>query len=288
MASFLSYPEYVLSSEEKKNLGFISKLYFLIISIITIIIEKYTNYKLFTVLINLILQKEVKLSYFDGFYSANQNDLIFYYPNKRVTRMLNGIEEQSEKIFKEYSLDKIIFEEGDLIIDCGANVGELYLHLAKIMPYFHYFAFEPDPVVFECLKKNIPSKASSLKSEALSDTTQEKNFFILSENADSSLEYSGNGEKVTINTVRLDDLEYMNIKLLKIDAEGHELETLMGAKRTLKTIEYISVDFGPEKGINFERTLPQVSDYLYENNFKMLYANSPRDTGLFINKDFLK
>jgi FkbM family methyltransferase len=288
MAAFLSYPEYILSSEEKKNLGFISKLYFLIISIITIIIEKYTNYKLFTVLINLILQKEVKLSYFDGFYSANQNDLIFYYPNKRVTRMLNGIEEQSEKIFKEYSLDKIIFQEGDLIIDCGANTGELYLHLSKILPYFDYVAFEPDPVVFECLNKNIPSKALSLKSEALSDTTQEKSFFILSENADSSLEYTGNGEKVTINSVRLDDLGYMNIKLLKIDAEGHELETLMGAKRTLKRIEYISVDFGPEKGINFERTLPQVSNYLYENNFKMVYANSPRDTGLFINKDFLK
>ena len=81
MAAFLSYPEYILSSEEKKNLGFISKLYFLIISIITIIIEKYTNYKLFTVLINLILQKEVKLSYFDG------ESIVDIFDSKRETRL---------------------------------------------------------------------------------------------------------------------------------------------------------------------------------------------------------
>lgn len=287
MPAFLHYPHYVLSDEHKKNLGFTLKFYFLIISLLTIFIEKYTNRKLYTVLINIVHRKKVKLNYVEENYTATQNDLTFYYPNKRATRMLNGIEELSEKIFNHYCLDKITFEKNDLIIDCGGNTGELYLHLEKKVPNLKYIAFEPDAKVYECLKKNIQKKGALLRSEALSNSSEEKKFYKLTENADSSLESANNVKPILVKAIQLDDFGYTSVKLLKIDAEGHELEVLSGAKKTLKEIKYISVDFGPEKGDSQERTLPEVSNYLFENNFKMIYANNLRDIGLFINKAFI-
>ena len=43
---------------------------------------------------------------------------------------------------------------------------------------------------------------------------------------------------------------FQNVKLIKIDGEGHELEILHGAVETLKRTMYITIDHGPEKGIN--------------------------------------
>ena len=50
-----------------------------------------------------------------------------------------------------------------------------------------------------------------------------------------------------IQTKPLDSFNITNIKLLKIDAEGHELALLKGSKNTLLTTEYICVDMGAEK-----------------------------------------
>ena len=50
--------------------------------------------------------------------------------------------------------------------------------------------------------------------------------------------------------------------MLKIDAEGHELGVLTGAKDTLKNTDYVCVDMGPEKGENNENTIPEVTNFL--------------------------
>lgn len=284
MASFLNYPTYVLSNEKKAKLSFIKKIYFVFVSLLIIFIEKKINGKFYTLAINTVLRRKVKLDFVNNKYTANENGKTFYYSNKRVTRMLNGIDEMSEKLFNQYCLDKITFKSGDLIVDCGANTGELYIHLEKLVPELEYIAFEPDKEVYDCLRMNIPNTKTTLNRVALSSTTGEKKFYIASQNADSSLENQGSTQSEIIKVTKLDDVGLSNIKLLKIDSEGHELEALIGATNTLKQIEYISVDFGPEKGIKQKKTLPEVSSFLYENNFKMIHVNSDRDIGLFLNK----
>ena len=81
-------------------------------------------------------------------------------------------------------------------------------------------------------------------------------------------------------------LSNKNVKLLKLEAEGLEPEILKGSKNFLKNIEYIAADLGPERGINKECTLAEVTAILTKNNFEMLDFNYPRITALFHNKLF--
>lgn len=75
------------------------------------------------------------------------------------------------------------------------------------------------------------------------------------------------------------------IKLLKIDEEGCELEILQGCLGILPKIQYISVDAGYERGTLELCTFAEVSNYLYENGFYLegFRSESQRVLGLFKN-----
>ena len=283
MVSFINSPDYIMQQKHVSELRAIKRLLYIILGFVISFFHNNTSKKTFTRSVNLLLRRKSKLNYENGMYYASDNSGKFYFPNKRVVRMLNGIVEQSNKLFDLYCLDKIPFSRDDKVIDCGANTGELYPYLKKIVPELEYLAFEPDQKVYDCLLKNVDDEKATLSSDALSNKSGMTKFYNSTHGADSSLEYFGEKSYTEVKTIRLDDLELTNIKLLKMDAEGHELEVLQGALKTLSQIMYISVDFGPEKGEQDERTLPEVSNFLYENNFKMVKANNFRDIGLFLN-----
>ena len=283
MVSFINSPDYIMHQKDASELKVIKRLLYTILGFVISFFHDNTSGKTFTRSINLLLRKKSKLNYENGMYYASDNSGKFYFPNKRVVRMLNGIVEQSHDLFDLYCLDQIAFSTDDKVIDCGANTGELYPYLKKIVPELEYIAFEPDKKVYDCLLKNVIDEKATLSSAALSNKSGMNKFYDSTHGADSSLEYFGKKSFTEVKTIRLDDLELTNIKLLKMDAEGHELEVLQGALKTLSQIMYISVDFGPEKGEQDERTLPEVSNFLYGNNFKMIKANNLRDIGLFLN-----
>ena len=286
MVAIFDSPDYLITNTKLKNIGYTKKILYLFLGFIIGLIHKYFQGALFTVLINLLLRRKVKLKYEKPFYLGVQDEYEFYFPNKRVTRLLRGIEEQTDDIFNLYLLDKVEFESGDTVIDCGANVGELYPGLKKSIENLKYIGFEPDPVVYKCLEKNVNSKNTKLYQQALSNKFSVEKLYISTEGADTSLVYLENKESVEVETVPLDQLELSNIKLIKMDAEGFELEVLQGSKNTLKSTKYVSVDFGPEKGTEGINTIPEVSNFLYENNFKMIFANTDRHIGLFKNQLF--
>lgn len=286
MVAIFDSPDYLITSNHVKNIGFFKKLYYFFIGVLVGYIHRYFHGSLFTALINVLLRKKVKLKYEKPFYVGVEGELKFYFPNKRVTRLLMGIEKQADDIFNLYLLDKIEFDSGDTIIDCGANVGELHQSLKNNIDGFNYIGFEPDPVVYKCLQKNITSKNSQLYQQALSNKSSVESLYISTEGADTSLVFLENKESIEVQTVPLDEFNLSGVKLIKMDAEGFELEVLQGSKNTLKSTEYVSVDFGPEKGTEGKNTIPEVSNFLYENNFKMIHANTDRHIGLFKNHLF--
>lgn len=82
------------------------------------------------------------------------------------------------------------------------------------------------------------------------------------------------------------NLDKINLKLLKLEAEGAEPEILSGMTNCLKNFEYISVDLGFERGISQESILPEVTNFLLSNGFIVKNISSSRLALLFKNTRF--
>ena len=204
---------------------------------------------------------------------------------KRFEFYLQNISKRLDHISYEYMLDSVKFSPGDIIVDCGANVGELIYSFHQKNIAINYIAFEPESSSFSSLTMNTNQFENSISHKiALSDFEGNVDFFIDSLGGNSSLEYFGNNEKVSIETKKLDSYNLKNIKLLKVEAEGHEEEVLKGALKSINYTEFISVDYGPEKGTNQESTISQVIKLLHDNNFQLVQSSKHRQIGLFKNQ----
>jgi hypothetical protein len=92
-------------------------------------------------------------------------------------------------------------------------------------------------------------------------------------------------EKIEVPAVRIDSLELPSrIKLFKVEGEGAEPEILEGAQGIFSRIEYISVDAGPERGVNQTSTRDDVIKIMIEAGFNIVLENPyHRKTILFKN-----
>ena len=189
-----------------------------------------------------------------------------------------------DNLLNSFNLDGFELNEGDTVVDCGANTGMFYIALREYITNFKYYGFEPDKNVFRCLEENISTFESNiLINIALSNENSQKKLYIDSDHGDSSLEKFASEVTSEVRVSTLDSYNFKKIKLLKMDAEGHEYEVLEGSKKTLKNIEFICVDMGNEKGFENENTVASVTNYLLKNKFELLRFNEERTVGLFKN-----
>lgn len=185
---------------------------------------------------------------------------------------LFGVAERRKRIGASYFLEGIRFESQDVIVDVGANWGDLYGYLAMYCAEIRYIAIEPSPADFRALKANVSS--GQLHLVAASNEEGESQFFVNSSDGDSSLlpPSTGSAETIRVQTVRLDDLlkEEQKIRLLKIEAEGFEPEVLVGSAGILSKVEYIALDGGPERGPNEDTTIEFAINFLTNHGFTLI------------------
>jgi FkbM family methyltransferase len=284
MAAIIDSPDFMLHYVEVKNLKIHSKLYLFLKGILVGAIFKKFEKGLFCFLLNKLFSGSEKMKYKQGLYSVTFRDDIVHFPNKRVVRMFLNPKYHLDKLYETYCINNIEINNQDIIIDCGANIGELYYSFLLKNKSIRYYAFEPEVNTYKCLQINLSSfKNVYLENIALSNESKKTSFFIDEEGANSSLSDFGSSRKLEIESKSLDDFGLENIKLLKVEAEGHELEVLQGSIKTMSKTKYISVDYGPEKGIDQLSTLPEVIDFMYENNFSIIGTSKYRQIGLFKN-----
>lgn len=127
----------------------------------------------------------------------------------------------------EYDINGFTPSEGELVVDVGANVGDSALwwwkkYGAKVV------AFEPLISTFKILKENIELNGADviIHNIALGDGKD-----ITGGIKGSMFSINGNNK---FSTIPLDQFELKEVKILKIDVEGFELEVLKGAEETLK------------------------------------------------------
>jgi len=278
----IKVPAFMTKFVNVDEMSFLSKLKLILKGKFTAFIFKKASNNFICKYLNLFFKFNGKLVYEENkFIKINQNSKL-YYPNLRITRVLLDEKYFLEHLYDSYLLNNIDFNNQDLVIDCGANVGELFLSIKSNSPNIQYIGFEPDDQVFECLQLNTNSKSSNI---CLSNESGEKNFFIDSLGANSSVYESEPGmDSMVVKVEKLENLyPDTEIKLLKIDAEGSELEVLEGSKKIFNNIDYISVDCGAEKGVNQDTTFVDVNNYLISNNFSLIGINQNRLICLYRN-----
>jgi FkbM family methyltransferase len=194
----------------------------------------------------------------------------------RVSRFIKGFKNSGNRSWKRYGIPDLIADGKNLtVIDIGANVGEFSQgainNQAKMI-----FAYEPDPLAFYCLQKNISkNKNVRIFDLAISNSNSIKDFYSASQTADSSLiEPAKYDEIIKVKNVTLDSqitIYPKIIDLIKIEAEGFEPEIIEGAVETLKRTKFVVVDVGPER--YGEKTDIAVSKQLKKQGFTIIMAS---------------
>jgi FkbM family methyltransferase len=193
--------------------------------------------------------------------------------NSRVLSYLDGFSLRSAYIGQVYMLSSIPFRDGDLVVDCGANMGDLEFYLRVNAPKVKYVGFEPNPRDFVCLERNVG--ASRSRNIGLWNQEGSIPFFVNDAHASSSFiqppEFT---ELVDIPASTLSaQFPNENIRLLKLEAEGAEPEVLEGAISILNCIDYVSADVGPERGILENETRDMVVNFLEAHGFELIKEN---------------
>lgn len=223
-----------------------------------------------------------------GTYVASSRDgdyEIHFCQKARASFYYFGADYRGLQLGRDYLLDEVSFAAGDTVIDCGANVGELYYYFKAKNINVNYQGFEPAPVEFKCLKQNVgEAHAHQL---GLWNRDGELAFYVATKGANSSLIEPPHYESVIhVPTRRLDQLFSQSIKLLKVEAEGAEPEVLEGCSNILHTIHYIAADVSFERGLNQDSTIAPVTNFLLANNFELISVGKRRRVALYRNKAF--
>jgi FkbM family methyltransferase len=190
--------------------------------------------------------------------------------NSRVLNYLDGFEARASYIGDTYMLSEVPLEAGNLVVDCGANMGDLEYFLRQNYSGVRYIGYEPNPLDFFCLKHN--AGADNVRNIGLWNEVGSIPFYVNDAFASSSFieppEYT---EIIEIPASTLSD-QFPNekIRLLKLEAEGAEPEVLEGASKILPNIDYISADVGPERGVNEEETRDFVVNFLTQSGFELI------------------
>ena len=147
-----------------------------------------------------------------------------------------------------------------IVLDIGANLGSYTVPLAKQFPALRFHSFEPQRIVYYQLCTNVflnrldnvyayqygLSDAEWAEPMEMPDYGAEHNIGAFSIDPvvrENNYEVQTHGYMEYVNAVRLDVLKLRNIKLIKLDVEGHELEVLFGADETLRESNYPPIIF---------------------------------------------
>ena len=165
----------------------------------------------------------------------------------------------------EYDLLPGMISPGDWVLDIGANIGHYTVRFSELVgEQGRVISFEPVPDTFELLAANVallPTKNVTLMNSAASDATRVVGIEI-PKFVDTGLDnyytahLSEASSRLNVLCIAVDSLNLPHpLRLVKIDAEGHELPVPKGMRGLLERDHPILI---------IEDNDAEVADYLSE------------------------
>lgn len=150
-------------------------------------------------------------------------------------------------------LPRLMGGDKPVILDVGANIGEVSLALCRAFPAARVWAFEPNPVTFGVLEQRLEGTGVACRRMALGAAAGEATLHCYAGDRTSghASMYAGvfglygnygvrGADQLTTFAIAVTTIdafcrehEIVHIDFLKIDVEGHELAVLRGASGTL-------------------------------------------------------
>jgi len=197
-----------------------------------------------------------------------------------ITRLANCIAEQHAGI---YTPNDPPMNAGDVILDCGANIGAFSKRCFQYDPKL-VISIEPAPNNLSCLRRNLAPEIQSGRALIIpSGLWSQDGDLMLSLDPRNPLRHSivfdrGARSEVSISVRTIDsivrELRLEKLDFLKMDIEGAELKALEGARETIRTFRpmlSIAVEHGTDLIANARTVIDLVrdirADYIWDCPF---------------------
>jgi FkbM family methyltransferase len=168
---------------------------------------------------------------------------------------------------------------GGRCLDIGANVG--FMSMAMLSAGCTVDAFEPQPALFELLKKNtLAFDKAYCSNVALSSKCGVATMPRIRYGSKGNYGALGLGQRSELGTISVEcktlDSLYTSVDFIKIDVEGHELEVLRGGADLIsscKPIMYIEDD-RPALSVKLREFILKLGYKIEEHRPKLYRANN--------------
>ena len=184
------------------------------------------------------------------------------------------------------SLFKNLVKPGMVVIDIGAHVGYYTLLAARqVGPSGKVYSFEPAPSNYAVLVKNIEitgyGNIEALQRAVSSDVGSLDLHLVTEFSGTHSLHHRGfhAGDVISVEVVSIDafleERGWPQIYLIKIDAEGSEVDVLTGMRRLLehqKSLKMI-IEFCPPELVNAGRDPSELIHILVQSGFEVQHIS---------------
>lgn len=217
-------------------------------------------------------------SRFDYYQTINGN---YYLPkNCKGDIVANAI--KTGKLFDEAILDvaKSFVKPGSIILDIGANYGQMTIALSKLASDTEVWAFEAQKMVYEILEKNInANKVTNAK--AFYNAVYNVNDMEFKFPVPDLVKFPTYGsygldlnakEGITVNSLTIDSLEFNRpISFAKIDIQGSDLAAMQGAVNTIAKHKMpIIFEYEEQFQTEFNTSFQDYVDFVNSIDYKFL------------------
>ena len=209
----------------------------------------------------------------------------FYLPQFALKDLIRN-EIIDNKIFdrKVYETAIKYVKDDTIVLDIGANFGQLSVLLSKCKKNVEVYSFEASKYIFEILKKNVQINNANVKLfHNLVGNETEQELFIKKLNISKFNTYGSNMIEKTevrnensrniekINSIKIDDIFFdKEISFMKIDVQGYDLEVLKGSKNTIiKQQMPIIFEYEEDFAKDFNYTFKNFENFIDEINYKI-------------------